>query len=76
MKADSAGAEDRCSRLVGWAAMKLDALEYPGERGIEERERVVEATILWYTPMYLARYTPININTHIKLNPSLIESAN
>ena len=42
----------------------------------EERERCQLATILWYTPMYLARYTPININTHIKFNPSLIESAN
>ena len=35
-----------------------------------------EPTILWYTPMYLVRYTPININTHIKFNTSLIELAN
>jgi len=41
-----------------------------------ERERGGYATIIWYTPMYLARYTPININTYIKFNSSLIESIN
>jgi len=47
------------------------------EREELKREReLLKQQFYGYTPMYLARYTPININTHIKLNPSLIESAN